>query len=73
MSQEKVIIGGVTLKQIGGAWIAEDTLAVNLCFYETPFRPVLIFQFGQGGVRYQFKMNVDFGPGARPALIGKLS
>ena len=56
-----------------GAWIAEDTLAVNLCFYETPFRPVLIFQFGQGGVRYQFKMNVDFGPGARPALIGKLS
>lgn len=29
MNQEKVIIGGVTLKQIGGAWIAEDTIIGN--------------------------------------------
>jgi CubicO group peptidase (beta-lactamase class C family) len=55
-----------------GAWIDEDTLVVKLCLYETPFRPTLTLQFGQGGVRYQHRMNVGFGPGASPALVGKL-
>ncbi len=55
-----------------GAWTDPDTLTVKLCFNETPFCLALVLQFAQGGVRFQEKMNVGFGPGARPALVGKL-
>ncbi len=45
-----------------GAWTDPDTLSVKLCFNETPFCATLVFQFAQGGVRFQEKMNVGFGP-----------
>ncbi len=55
-----------------GAWIDENTLAVKVCLYETPFRPTLTLRFADGEVSYQYAPNVGFGPAERPALVGKL-
>lgn len=54
-----------------GAWISEDTYVVKLCFYATPFRPTLTFQFGGNLVVYDFEYNVSFGPPRRPQLVGR--
>ena len=70
----ETLVGSDALQRVAasGAWTSEDTLVIKLCLYETPFRPTFTLQFGQGGVRYQYRMNVGFGPGARPALVGRL-
>ena len=54
-----------------GAWVTEDTFAVRLCLYETPFCPTIVCRFGHDHVAYQFKSNVGFGPLERPVLTGK--
>jgi CubicO group peptidase (beta-lactamase class C family) len=53
------------------AWLAEDTLAVKLCLYETPFCPTLTCRFVDNEVHYQFVTNVAFGPLERPLLVGR--
>ncbi|MCD6285596.1 MAG: serine hydrolase [Anaerolineae bacterium] len=55
-----------------GAWITEDTFAVKLCLYETPFCPTIFCRFGDGHVIYQFRSNVGFGVLERPELVGKV-
>jgi len=54
-----------------GAWTREDTYVVKLCFYATPFRPMLTFQFGGNLVVYDFEYNVGFGPTKQPQLVGR--
>ncbi|MCS7061289.1 MAG: serine hydrolase [Anaerolineae bacterium] len=54
-----------------GAWTADDTYTVKLCFYETPFRPTLTFHFTGKRVRYTYEANASFGPTKRPTLIGQ--
>lgn len=53
-----------------GAWTAEDTYLVKLCFYTTPFCPVITCRFVDEQVLFDFKMNVGFGPVQRPQLVG---
>jgi len=53
------------------AWSADDTLALRLCFYETPFVPTLICRFTDEGMTYEFRPNVAFGPKERPLLAGR--
>ncbi len=54
-----------------GVWTTEDTFALTLCCYETPFTATMAFTFAPGQVTYKFKVNVDFGPTEKPALVGK--
>jgi CubicO group peptidase (beta-lactamase class C family) len=54
------------------AWPDSDTLAVKLCFYETPFVQTIRLAFqGNGEVRFESESNVGFGPAKQPPLVGK--
>jgi len=68
------MLDGDQLRRVAasGAWIAEDTFAVKLCLYETPFCPTILCRFDNDHVAYQFKSNVGFGPLERPELVGKV-
>ncbi|MBN1248222.1 MAG: serine hydrolase [Anaerolineae bacterium] len=54
-----------------GAWLDDRTLAVKLCFYETPFRPTITCAFDGDELQYQFTSNVGFGLRERPVLVAK--
>jgi hypothetical protein len=56
-----------------GAWMSDDTFAVRLSFYGTPFCPTVLCRFDNDHVTYQFKSNVGFGPTERPELVGKVT
>lgn len=53
-----------------GAWTAEDTYALTLCYYETPFCMTLTAHFAEDGVRLETEQNVSFGPTQRLPLEG---
>jgi len=55
-----------------GAWAAEDTYVLTAYFTETPFAVTLIARFTDGGVQFDLRQNVSFGPTARPPLEGRL-
>jgi len=55
-----------------GAWAAEDTYVLTAYFIETPFAVTLIARFTGGGVQFDLRQNVSFGPTARPPLEGRL-
>ena len=44
-----------------GAWSADGTYNVRLCFYETPFRPLLTFRFAEDRLLFDMEYNVGFG------------
>lgn len=54
-----------------GAWSAEDTYVMRLCFYETPFCPALTCRFVEDRLEYSFEANVSFGPVERVQLVGQ--
>ncbi len=54
-----------------GAWTADDTYQIKLCFYETPFRPTIVCRFAGDEVAFDFRPNVAFGPLERPILVGR--
>ena len=54
-----------------GAWTAEETYVIKLCFYETPFCPTITCQFVEKGLTVDIKDNVAFGPLERPQLVGR--
>jgi hypothetical protein len=54
-----------------GAWTAEDTYVIKLCFYETPFCPTISCRFVEDRLLYQFMPNVGFGPLDLPVLEGR--
>ena len=54
------------------AWLADDTLALKLCYYETPFCPTVTCRFTDEDVTYEFRSNVAFGVKERPQLAGRL-
>jgi hypothetical protein len=54
-----------------GAWTAEDTYVMKLCFYETPFCPTLTCRFEEDRLIFNFNDNVAFGPTERPQLVGR--
>jgi len=56
-----------------GAWTAEDTFMVRLCYVETPFIPTFTFRFSEGGVILTFVENVSFGPTEHAPIVGQLA
>ena len=54
-----------------GAWTAEDTYAIALCFYETPFCLTITCRFAEDRLTFDSKANVAFGPLERPQLVGR--
>lgn len=55
-----------------GAWTADDTFVASLCYYETPYIETVTCKFSGDGVAINRKMNVNFGPAEKPALIGRV-
>lgn len=53
------------------AWMAEDTLVVKVCAYETPFYRTLRLRFADGQLTLDSEVNVGFGGTKRPQLIGR--
>lgn len=53
------------------AWPAEDTLALKVCGYETPFNVTYQLKFAADQVVLDAEANVAFGPTKRPQLVGK--
>jgi CubicO group peptidase (beta-lactamase class C family) len=56
---------------VSGAWISDDTYAVKLCLYETPFYIAYIFKFNVDRLLFDCEYNVAFGPTKIPQLIGR--
>jgi CubicO group peptidase (beta-lactamase class C family) len=54
-----------------GAWTADDSYEIKVCFYETPFCPTLTFRFLGDELAFDFRANVAFGPTDRPTLTGR--
>lgn len=54
-----------------GAWTDEDTYVLTAYFYQTPYALTLTAHFTEGGVRFDLRQNVSFGPTTRPALEGR--
>jgi CubicO group peptidase (beta-lactamase class C family) len=53
-----------------GAWAADDTYTLKLCFYETPYVQSMAFRFNGDKVSVKSKLNVAFGPVDRPEIVG---
>jgi CubicO group peptidase (beta-lactamase class C family) len=54
-----------------GAWTSDDTYAIQLSFYETPFIPTISFRFSADQLATDWKDNVSFGPTEHPQLLGR--
>lgn len=55
-----------------GAWVADDTFALQICFYQTPFIVTEYYRFVENQLQYQLKLNVGFGPTENPVVTGFL-
>ncbi len=53
------------------AWSANDTCAIKLCAFETPFHLMLTLKFDGNQLRLDSEANVGFGPTKRPQLVGR--
>jgi hypothetical protein len=56
---------------VSGAWTADDTFALKVCLYETPFCPTITCRFMDDTVLYDYVTNVSFGPKEMPQLVGR--
>jgi hypothetical protein len=56
---------------VSGAWTGDDTYAVKICFYETPFIFTLGLKFSGEKVFFDSGSNVGFWPTKLPQLVGK--
>jgi CubicO group peptidase (beta-lactamase class C family) len=52
------------------AWSDENTCAIKLCAYETPYHTMLKLKFDSEQLTLDSETNVAFGPTKRPQLIG---
>ena len=55
-----------------GAWTADDTYTVKLCYYETSFCGTLSLRFAGDALHFDQEAHVAFGPTKRPQLVGRL-
>jgi len=53
------------------AWSADDTCAIKLCAYETPFQTTFTLKFEGDQVTLNSEANVAFGPTKQPQLTGR--
>lgn len=56
-----------------GAWTGKGVLAMELCFYETPFSLILSAQFNADHLQIDTKANVTFGNLGYPSLAGRFA
>jgi hypothetical protein len=56
-----------------GAWTAEDTYEIRLCYTETPFCPTITCRFVGDRVLVDYRVNASFGPTELPQLEGRLA
>jgi hypothetical protein len=63
--------GGPQPAAVSGAWTADDTYAMQVYRYRTPFIHTLTLKFAGDEVIAQPSTNVGFGPTQLPALTGK--
>lgn len=58
---------------IRGTWTAEDTLALQICFYKTPYIQTFLCGFEGNKLALTRKINVSFGPNTTlPTLVGHM-
>jgi CubicO group peptidase (beta-lactamase class C family) len=53
------------------AWTSDDTCAIKLCAFETPYHKMLTLRFDGNRVTLDTELNVAFGPTKQPQLIGQ--
>ena len=53
------------------AWPGDDTCAIKLCAYETPYHTMLTLKFNGDQVTLDSEANVSFGQTKRPQLTGR--
>lgn len=63
--------GGPQPVALSGAWTADDTYALQIYRYRTPFIHTLTLKFAGDEVTAQLSQNVGFGPTQLPVLTGK--
>jgi CubicO group peptidase (beta-lactamase class C family) len=56
-----------------GAWTADDTYTLKVCYIETPYEETITCRFSGDEMTLSRKMNVGFGPTERPAIKGRLA
>ena len=54
-----------------GAWIAEDTYEVRICFYESEICPVFRFHYTSDGLLVEVEPNVSWGPTTTRKITGR--
>ena len=58
---------------IRGTWTTDDTLALQICFYKTPYIQTFLCRFEGNTLALTRKLNVSFGPNTTlPTLMGHL-
>jgi CubicO group peptidase (beta-lactamase class C family) len=57
----------------GGAWTAEDTYEMRVCYYEAVFCPVLSFLYTSDELRLEIEPNVSWGPTTPMTITGRLT
>lgn len=57
---------------IRGVWTDENTLALQICLYKTPYIQTMTCKFDGDKLTLERKMNVSFGPATLPTLVGHL-
>jgi len=55
-----------------GIWTADDTFAIQFCFYRTPYLLNFICKFDGDNIEVSRKLNVSFGATELPTLVGHL-
>jgi CubicO group peptidase (beta-lactamase class C family) len=55
----------------GGAWTAEDTYEVRVCYYEAVFCPVFRFHYTSGKLRLEVEPNVSWGSTTPMTIRGR--
>jgi CubicO group peptidase (beta-lactamase class C family) len=57
----------------GGAWTAEDTYEVRVCYYEAVFCPVFRFHYTSGELRLEVEPNVSWGSTTPTTIMGRVA
>lgn len=57
---------------VSGAWTADDTYSLKLCFYETPTSISATMKFAGEQLLYDAEPNVAFGWSKQPQLVGRM-
>jgi CubicO group peptidase (beta-lactamase class C family) len=61
------------LSAASGAWTADDTYALKIVLYETPYYSTLTFKFDGERLLIDSEHNVWFGPTKLPQLVGQIA